>query len=160
MILDMFAIGLRIVAKAVSHIGEREIGDSNTGPQVDKYLAYVGLDPGQEWCAAAACYWVGTTLVQIGLPTYAHPKTGSTGAIHVWGINHAATVGRTSVFPGCVGCLIDHTTNTGYRHTVLVRTVDHAAGTFTTVEGNDQNAVRSETRHLSNFDFVRPWKQP
>ena len=39
-----------------SQIGIREQG-TNSGPQIEKYLKYVGLAKGQPWCAAFVC-WV------------------------------------------------------------------------------------------------------
>ncbi|WP_294183599.1 peptidoglycan-binding protein [uncultured Sphingobacterium sp.] len=43
---------------AASEIGVRETGGENRGPEISRYLAYVGLGEGYEWCAAFAswCY--------------------------------------------------------------------------------------------------------
>ncbi|QMV69740.1 CHAP domain-containing protein [Sphingobacterium paramultivorum] len=43
---------------AANETGVREMGGDNKGPEISKYLAYVGLGDGHEWCAAFAswCY--------------------------------------------------------------------------------------------------------
>ena len=43
---------------AANEIGVRERGGDNKGAEISKYLAYVGLGDGYEWCAAFAswCY--------------------------------------------------------------------------------------------------------
>lgn len=49
-----------VIAKAKTQIGVTEVGHSNSGPEVNKYLAAVGLDPGNQWCEAfcmAMCDW-------------------------------------------------------------------------------------------------------
>jgi hypothetical protein len=43
--------------------GVREVGTSNSGPDVEKYLKVVGLGPGHPWCAA----FVSWCLRQAGL---------------------------------------------------------------------------------------------
>lgn len=46
----------RVVEIATGELGVREIGTSNTGREVNRYLASVGLGPGYPWCAAFV-YW-------------------------------------------------------------------------------------------------------
>ena len=48
---------LRALAVAISQLGVQEDPKgSNSGPQVNKYLASVGLGPGYSWCMAFV-YW-------------------------------------------------------------------------------------------------------
>ena len=42
----------KIVDKAREQIGVKEIGRTNTGPEVNEYLKATGTAPGQPWCAA------------------------------------------------------------------------------------------------------------
>lgn len=51
-----------------SQLGLRERG-SNSGPDVEKYLQYVGLAQGQPWCAAFVCWVYGQAEVE-------NPKSG------------------------------------------------------------------------------------
>ncbi len=50
---------------AANEIGVREIGGDNKGPEISKYLAYVGLDEGYEWCAAFASWCYGQAGLSI-----------------------------------------------------------------------------------------------
>ena len=53
-----------VIAKAKTQIGVVEVGYSNSGPEVDQYLAAVGLGPGNYWCSAF-CFWV---TDNVGIP--------------------------------------------------------------------------------------------
>jgi hypothetical protein len=65
------------LAVALSQIGKQEdpIG-SNSGPEVDQYLASVNLLPGNAWCAAFAhfCYMRSSAILFTDNPC---PKSGS-----------------------------------------------------------------------------------
>ncbi len=50
---------------AANEIGVRETGGDNKGPEISKYLAYVGLDEGYEWCAAFASWCYGQAGLSI-----------------------------------------------------------------------------------------------
>lgn len=39
-----------------AELGVRELSVRNDGPEVEKYLSYVGLKKGQPWCAAFVCW--------------------------------------------------------------------------------------------------------
>jgi hypothetical protein len=70
------------LAVALSQIGKREdpLG-SNSGPEVDQYLASVGLRPGFSWCAAFAywCYMRSAAILSTSNPC---PKSGS--VLTIW----------------------------------------------------------------------------
>ena len=53
----------------LSQLGVREATNRNDGPQVEAYLCYVGLKPGNPWCAA----YVSWCLGQAGI---ANPRSG------------------------------------------------------------------------------------
>ena len=45
-------LGAAALGIAESQKGVHEIGSTNTGPQVDHYLAAAGVAPGNPWCAS------------------------------------------------------------------------------------------------------------
>lgn len=53
---------------ALVYIGVTDRGD-NTGVEVDRFLASVGLDPGYAWCAAFVSYCLDSTKVTVTSPT-------------------------------------------------------------------------------------------
>ena len=63
-----------IIAIAQKQLGIREASGNNDGPQVEAYLATVGLKKGEPWCAAFLS-WV---FKQAG---YAQPRTGWSPAL-------------------------------------------------------------------------------
>lgn len=150
-------IGANIAAKAKSHVGEHEepLG-SNAGERVNIYLAYVGLGPGNPWCAAYGCWVVGMVLLEMGLPNYRHPRTGSSGAIRDWGKAHGRIVSEDDVQPGDIGLVNDEDTETGERHTVIaLHPIDDDA--WATAEGNFRDAVSLWRRDVGDCTWVRPW---
>jgi CHAP domain len=66
---------------ALSQIGVREQGANNEGPQVDVYLASVGLAPGYPWCAAFAVWTFRQAAQQLGIVSPC-PKTAK--AVKLW----------------------------------------------------------------------------
>lgn len=70
------------LAVALSQIGKHEEPrGSNSGPEVDKYLASVGLRPGLLWCASFAyfCYMRSSTILSTKNPC---PRSGS--VLTIW----------------------------------------------------------------------------
>jgi len=98
------SIADKIVSVAVSQVGVHETG-YNTGPTVNKYIAYAGGSPGQPWCAAFVSWVYG----QAGMATVKTMSAGSMtgfgkdsranptpGDIVVWGQDHTGIVVRVS----------------------------------------------------------------
>jgi hypothetical protein len=54
--MSLAAIRDQALQIALSQDGVREQGGANRGPEVERYLASVGLSPGQPWCCAFV-YW-------------------------------------------------------------------------------------------------------
>ncbi len=155
--MDPLQVGANIVAKATAHLGVIEDPyDTDSGPEVDKFLAYVGLDPHNPWCAAFACYIVGATLDEMGLGKCNHPRTGSSGAIVKWGKEHGCLISEDDIAPGDLGELIDPDTNTGYEHTVIA---SHKLDddTWATIEGNFSHRVMAHVRDVGDCTWVRPF---
>lgn len=69
------------LAFAVSQLGVHEQGGQNTGPEVDVYLASVGLAPGHSWCAAFMFFCFRQAALRLGL---VNPCPRTAGAIKVW----------------------------------------------------------------------------
>lgn len=120
---------------AIGEIGAlEEPPGSNKGPEVEKYLASVGLGPGQPWCAAFV-YWC---AAQAGPNTL--PKTGSVQTM--WQRSVAAGLPTLSpaeamaepcrIAPGMI-FFISHGADKGHMGFVEGLTAD---GKLMTVEGN------------------------
>lgn len=69
-----------IVAETKSQLGAAETS-TNAGPQVNQYLASVGLNPGYAWCAAFV-YWVFQQVLNNDNPL---PKTGTVLTMYQYG---------------------------------------------------------------------------
>lgn len=148
----MTEVQSNICAKALSHVGNHEepMG-SNAGPEVNEFLAYVGLGPGEPWCAAFACYVVGSVKTEMN-GVWRVPHTGSSGAIVEWGKQNDAIL--ETPIPGCLG-MLEGDSPTGYIHTVIAVEVD--GGTVKTVEGNEGDAVEHGERSVGACTWVRPF---
>lgn len=120
------------VGFAVSQLGVHEQGGNNAGPEVDLYLASVGLEPGASWCAAFVFYCFRQASQQLGAPNPC-PKTG--GALKLWKFAdshfHAVTPARGRVF------VMDH--GQGLGHVGFVEAV-RDDGSIDSVEGNTNAA--------------------
>ena len=112
---------------AASQLGQKET-KPNSGPMVDQYLASVGLEPGNSWCAAFVfwCFQMAANALDMLNPC---PKTG--GSLRLWElapdtakVRHPT---RGSIF------IMDH--GKGHVHTGIVETVN-GGGLIETIEGN------------------------
>lgn len=146
----------RALAVASSQVGVRETG-KNSGPEVDAYLASVGLTPGFAWCAAFVhwCFHVSAVDAQERNPC---PRTG--GALHMRQLAEPGEIVVDQVQPGDV-FTIDH--GKGLGHTGFVELV-REDGLLQTIEGNtnggggrDGDGVyrRTRTRAEINRGFLR-----
>src|SRR5581483_5479908 len=52
-------LGLSALQHAHTQLHVHEIGSSNTGPQVNQYLAAAGVPPGNPWCASFVTWSLG-----------------------------------------------------------------------------------------------------
>jgi hypothetical protein len=135
--------GRSALAIAVGELGRMEVPPgSNGGPDVEKYLASVGLGGGYAWCAAFV-YWCAS---QTG--PHALPRTG--GVQKMWrdGLAAGLPALRTSealaepsrIAPGMV-FFIAHGGGTG--HTGFVEGM-HPDGRLITIEGNTNDGGSRE----------------
>ena len=134
------SIATAALGMAVTQLGvmEQPLG-SNAGPQVEKYLASVGLDGGFFWCMAFVFWCFREAAAQSG---QANPFPKTAGCIDAWNkvkakspnriITRAAALANpTLVKPGQV-FILDHGGGAG--HTGFVR--QSFGGPLRTVEGN------------------------
>lgn len=138
-----------IVAKRF--VGTREVGGSNRGPLVEKFLAFVGLAKGNPWCASFAAYCCHMAAKELGV-SCSVPKTGSTSAIARWAMKTGNILSQPE--PGCLVLVRGNAYGTGYVHTALVHDV-LPNGMLLTVEGNWLNSVRWNRRTAAGCDFAR-----
>jgi hypothetical protein len=146
------ALRALIVAKAEYHLGEREIGFTNTGPQVDQFLGYVGLDPGYAWCMAFACYVVGNSATESGFDisdtTLIKTASCSVQANHARDLG--VLVGSMDVMSGATvinaGDVMLVWEGGDYHHSGIVELPPTAASgwMFSTIEGNTNQDGGSE----------------
>jgi len=68
---------------AKSQLGVKEVGTTNTGVEVDQYLASVGIEPGHAWCAAFVYWCFDKAARTVGVPNPL-PKTGYCPNIESW----------------------------------------------------------------------------
>lgn len=127
------------LAFAVSQLGVHEQGGNNTGPEIDKYLASVGLYPGFAWCSAFVYYCFRQAIQQrpINLasgvdyfpPPNPCPRTGS--VLKLWKLSDMAWRDSNPA-PGAI-YILDH--GGGVGHAGIVETVD-SGNVLTEISGN------------------------
>ena len=135
---------------AITQLGIKE-QKNNSGPEVEKYLASVGLGKGFPWCMAF-CVWCCEQAGVKGLI-----KTG--GVLRQW---HEVDQLAKKKTPK-VGDIFIMDFGGGKGHTGFVRTVNEANKVFTTIEGNSDSAgsrtggmVCSNQRKFSScIGFIR-----
>lgn len=54
----MSILAEKTIEYALKDEGVSEVGNTNSGPIVNKMLAVVHMSPGNPWCCAAASYWI------------------------------------------------------------------------------------------------------
>jgi len=139
---------------ARSQVGVRESG-RNRGTEVERYLASVGLPPGQPWCAAFVYWCFLTAALRLERPNR-WAKTGTCERIRLWAKrwNKLVLVPQ----PGDVFLVMS---KGRARHTGFVeKALPH--GRIATIEGNtnldgsaEGLAVCSRTRSTPGLLFTR-----
>lgn len=132
---------LRALAVAVTQLGvQEEPKGSNSGPQVNKYLASIGLGPGYSWCMAFVywCFREANAAAQL-VPTG--------GVLRQW--NERPQLRVTSPAPGDI-FIMDY--GKGMGHTGIVEKV--VGANIHTIEGNTNSEGSREGFEVSRR--VRP----
>jgi hypothetical protein len=153
-------LGRAALEEARARIGVREhpIG-SNAGPEVNQYLASVGLGPGQFWCMAFVFFCVNEAAAKLGLPNpLARTASCSAQARHCKDLGILVTRNPN---PGDIFLCLGG--STGYYHTGFV--VQQLANErFETIEGNSNDdgsangyevAHRASGRRQSSCHYIR-----
>jgi len=124
------------VAIAVSQLGVRESGGNNRGPQVEQYLASVGLDPGFSWCAAFVFWCFRQASQQLGL---VNPCPRTAGAVRLWTLTEPICRDLVPA-PGSI-YVLDH--GGGKGHAGIIESIDDE-GTIAEISGNTNAAGSRE----------------
>jgi hypothetical protein len=134
----------KVIEVANSQIGvlEQPLG-SNSGPEVEKYLASVGLPKGNSWCMAFVYYCFNEASKKLSVK---NPLVKTGGCLHHWNETNGKKITTTQaknnpllITPGAI-FIIDH--GSGLGHTGIV--IDVVAGYITTIEGNTNNTNSRE----------------
>jgi hypothetical protein len=133
---------------AISQLGVHEQGGQNCGPEVDLYLASVGLDPGYAWCAAFVFFCFKKAAAQIGLVNPC-PKTAS--AVKLWTLTEPICR-ITAPTPGAI-YVLDH--GGGKGHAGIVEQVG-GDGTLIEISGNTNSAGSREGNAVARHTGASP----
>lgn len=132
---NLLELRSRALALAERYVGVREHGGRNRGPQIERWLAKVHLDPGQPWCAAFVCSMLDEAAAGLKMPNPL-PMVGSVAKLWSRSPEHmrSGRVSRGAVFVH----FKDKQNRHGHGHCGFVLGVDgnHAM----TVEGNTDDA--------------------
>jgi hypothetical protein len=140
------ARALRLAAGEEAKAVREKPLNSNRGPQVNAYLARIGLDPGYAWCCAFVywCFDEAALSVQ-----RANPMVRTGGCMRHWNAAPAAGARRIQAHeavadpsllrPGMV-FIMDH--GRGLGHTGFIEAVD--GGFVSTIEGNTDASMTRE----------------
>lgn len=135
---------------AVSQLGVHEQGGNNRGPEVDLYLASVGLGPGYSWCAAFVFWCFREAAQRLAL---VNPCPRTAGAVKIW--THAEPICRiTAPVPGAI-YVLEHDPTKGTGHAGIIETVN-ADGTISEVSGNTNAAGSREGNAVARHTGASP----
>lgn len=142
-------------AADVLKVTEQPIG-SNSGPDVDRYLAAVGLESGEPWCMAFAI----SDLIDSGVPRNFFPDgAGSTHVIRDWAHEKGFTINEP--IRGAIGIIIESPTS---GHCVRVTGPADSSGNVHTIEGNTNNDGSREGygvfRRVRSVGEIDTWIDP
>lgn len=119
----------RAVAEAQARLGKEEIGTTNTGPEVNRWLTRKGAPPGNPWCGA----FVGVVIDKAGGRT-------TNRVLSVAAIEEDARARRNGFgggfHPARQAQAGDALITAKGQHVAFVEKVDRARGIIYTIEGN------------------------
>ena len=149
------SLGAAALSIAQSQRGVREVG-TNTGPQVNEYLASAGVAPGNPWCAS---------FITWSLEKAGHKMPGGGwAAVATWvrnaeqGNNGLKVVSAEEARPGDI-VAYDWGGQTDFGADGHIGFLDSTVkdGKFTALEGNNADKVNTVPRQLggANIKFIR-----
>lgn len=125
---------------ALGQDGVREARAANTGPEVNRYLASVGLGPGYAWCAAFVYWAISGAAKAAGIdPPFL--RSAYCPDIHSWA-RHRDILHSTPQVGDAFLYLVPEGGRVWAHHIGLVTAV--GGGRFRTIEGNTNRANSSE----------------
>lgn len=144
-------LGRSAVAIANGQMGVTEHpAGSNGGPEVNQYLAAVGLNPGYAWCSAFACWCIQGAAKAAGV-TPAFRYTG--GALNLWNRNADRRISPAALTPDDLPVVVVWDHGGGLGHVGFCVGLDQAAGKLQTIEGNsDANGSRTGGSVVAHTD--------
>lgn len=150
-----------VLRAAQSYRWVRETQGSNRGEVVNRFLARVGLEPGQPWCAAFVSV-IGSDMM---LDQWPLPMTG--GCATLGDVSKAKGLRYTVPAPGAV-FLIYFPTKGRFAHTGFIVGRHEDGERWITIEGNtnedggrDGTGVYKRLRKFGPEDrFIHWWKTP
>ena len=152
----------KLVQIAFDEIGTTEVGNTNCGPQVNKYKAATVLpaDEPWPWCAAFVCWVIRESMRVMGeveTKTFKRPRTASAFNFINWSLAQDNT---TSTMTRCIG---KQSIASGdiivfkFSHIGIATSGCDDEGNFSTIEGNtdkkgsrEGGGVFAKTRNLSS----------
>lgn len=128
----------------------KETTGNNAGPQVKKYLAYVGLSEGNPWCAAFVCWILG----QFGIE---NPKSGDTWTLEEWAMKKSIYYSENPE-PGDLFLQLDE--NGKPKHTGFVKEIDPTDKRYLlTIEGNAGDSIKHcNDKKVAGCKYIR-WQK-
>jgi uncharacterized protein (TIGR02594 family) len=135
------------LAFAVSQVGVHEQGGNNQGPEVNAYLASVGLDPGYSWCAAFVYFCFKQAAAQLGL---VNPCPKTAGAVKLWTLTEPICR-VTAPVPGAI-YVLQHEGGKG--HAGIIERVSD--GAILEVSGNTNDAGSREGNAVARHGGISP----
>jgi hypothetical protein len=133
---------------AISQLGVHEQGGQNRGPEVDQYLAAVGLAPGYSWCAAFVFFCFKQAADQLGL---VNPCPKTAGAVRMWTLTEPICR-ATEPSAGAI-YVLDH--GGGKGHAGIVEQVG-GDGTMIEISGNTNAAGSREGNAVARHTGESP----
>jgi len=153
--IKMSDLATHALEYAKTQIGvHEEPPGSNAGPQVDAYLADVGLGPGESWCLSFVHYSFDQAAKALKVP---NPllKTGSCSALYEWAAANGKLVSDSGdVQPGDIGLVIGGPT--GHRHAVFVLRGIDGTNRCETIEGNSNTQGSADGEAVVHLDASTP----
>ncbi len=125
------------IANSQMGVTEHPAG-SNSGPEVNAYLAAVHVPPGNAWCAGFACWCVQKAAGDLGYGTPEMRFSGS--ALNLWRRNFDRQISPSALTPDDLPCVVVWDHGGGKGHVGFAVGLDTDTGHLQTIEGNSDAA--------------------
>lgn len=140
---------------ALKDEGVHEIGNTNSGPIINKMQAIVHMSPGNPWCCAAACYWIDLAAKELNII----PEIKFHASVYgFWHDSNNQKLIIPNFEPGCLILRDEGLNSAGHAigH-LMIGIKDNKDGTFQCISGNttsfDPNARTGGCVAVQNRPF-------